>query len=501
MTRVVLALSIVLGVTVLIGGVYGLPSAPNQLVIRNSNDCDNKPSPCVTGAGHTPMTCVAVGPSSAGSANGTSWTNRRAALPTTAARGTRYYMMDGSYSSYTLTTANSGTTRIEIIKAQSYDYGRTADGCTNDISAGWNAATMGSSQATITSFQADLGIDYVTMDGNGQYSGPGCGDAPGSSSNASDCGIFLGPLTSSGGSFFFAGSWNNGATRNSNWILRYIEGQGGGDAANANFDEDIVFRDGTNNTLIDHVWLHDSGCEFFKVPWVDGFTLSNSYIHKNYSAAACHGQMWEGEVTSNNMDFHGNVISDIGSGSTGVWAIWGGNHNNWVVYDNVFIRPNGSTRGGLSNGMVACIHAELGTHCQNWKIIGNTFINVDPYIFIYNESVDGTYWFQNNLAYNSNVGFDTAVFANGIQGAATLTQDHNSYLNSGSPGGGTGTITVTSGAANPFVDWINYNYHLVSNATNWNNGGTQSSPYTVDRDGNARPGGDGIWNTGAYEFQ
>jgi len=68
-------------------------------------------------------------------------------LPATLIRGDVYYLADGDYGKYTFKTANSGTTRITIKKAQAYDYGRSADGCSNDISAGWNQGTMGAGQA------------------------------------------------------------------------------------------------------------------------------------------------------------------------------------------------------------------------------------------------------------------------------------------------------------------------------------------------------------------
>ena len=66
------------------------------------------------------------------------------------------------------------------------------------IGAGWNASTMGSSQAVFASTGSALTIstDYFTMNGNGNSMASGCGGAPGSTVAAepptpSDCGFRL----------------------------------------------------------------------------------------------------------------------------------------------------------------------------------------------------------------------------------------------------------------------------------------------------------------------
>jgi hypothetical protein len=132
------------------------------------------------------------------------------------------------------------------------------------------------------------------------------------------------------------------------------------------------------------------------------------------------------------------------------------------------------------------------------KFIGNSVIN---YVSDYSGSLGirsennngGSYTWQNNLFYNStSVGFSL----NG----ASLTENHNSWLNSGSPAKGTGDITVTSGAPNPFVDWPNGDFRLVNQNSDWTGGVALSSPFNVDIAGNARPGSDGVWNRGAYEY-
>src|SRR5277367_3178033 len=92
--------------------------------------------------------CHAVSPNGSGSKTGADWNDAYAGLPSTLVRGDIYYLADGNYgNNLSVTTAASGTTTITLKKAQSYDYGRSSEGCSNDISAGWNASTMGASQA------------------------------------------------------------------------------------------------------------------------------------------------------------------------------------------------------------------------------------------------------------------------------------------------------------------------------------------------------------------
>ena len=163
--------------------------------------------------------------------------------------------------------------------------------------------------------------------------------------------------------------------------------------------------------------------------------------------------------------------------------------SNWNIYNNIF------TQLDVSNGIFACINS--GSRCTNINFYGNTLVTgsrTNPSL-IYSENTGSTYTVRNTLAYNYN-----GLTIQGGPGSATVTQDHNTWLNSGSPGGGTGTITVTSGAPNPFVDYAGLDYRLASNNANWNNGTALASPFNMDAAGNARPGADGIWNTGALQF-
>lgn len=440
--------------------------------------------------------CVAVGPSSAGTGDGSSWTNRRNNLPTTLVRGNTYYLMDGSYGSYSMTTANSGTTTVTIKKAQSYDFGRSSDGCSNDISSGWNAATMGSSQAVFSDLSTTTRtVGYIIWDGNGQ-SQFSCGSSSVANGVPSDCGIKLSTTSASDTGGLDLGSFNNFSTPSLNWTFKYMEWQGSGDS-NTVEQNGIWCKDGCNNLVLDHVYWHDAGTDFIKLPFSTGATFSYSHFKQNRSTASFHGQMYMSEAGASNVNFYSDVIQDIQG--TAIWTFnTGGEPNNFNVYNSVVVYTNGSGRPATSNGIFACINT--GSHCTNIRFIGNTVINGkadSPGAFgILDENGSGSYTWQNNLFYSNQ---STAIGFN-LGAGTTFTEDHNSWLNSGSPRNGTGDITVTSGAPNPFTDWTNSDYTLASNNADWEGGTTLSSPFNVDMAGAARPDINGVWNRGAFQF-
>jgi hypothetical protein len=454
-------------------------------------------------AAYSYAACHAVGPTAAGDGSGSSWANRMNNLPSTLVRGDTYYLADGNYGKYTFTTPNSGTTRITIKKAQAYDYGRASDGCSNDISAGWNAASMGSGQANWSEFYGGTATPqpgYLTLDGNGKGNVTGCGIAPSAKAAASDCGLKITASIGQDSDFDIGLNNNDGQHRTPSWTIRNFEIQGGGDANNGEWsEEEIRCRGGCDNFVVDHVYFHDTGCDFFKIPWTTSFVVQNSYIKQNISSATCHGQLWYSEVQISNVDFHSNIIQDIQG--TGIWVcLTGCLATNVSIYNNVIWRPSNSNRPGTSNGIFSCINP--GNQCTNWSFIGNDVINYTAdYSGALGTHCDGnpdTFIWENNLFYGitpgDRIGFQTC--------GGTLTESHNTYLNSGTPLSGTSStdVIVASGAPNPFVDWPNGNFNLASQNSNWTNGLSLGSPYNVDFLGNSRPGPDGAWDRGAYEY-
>ena len=447
--------------------------------------------------------CHAVGPTSTGDGSGSNWSNRMKSLPATLIRGDVYYLADGDYGKYTFKTANSGTTRITIKKAQAYDYGRSADGCSNDISAGWNQGTMGAGQANWGEFYGggtSPQPGYLTLDGNGKSTISGCGISPTTLTSSSDCGLKITASIGQDSDFDIGQNNNDGQHRSSSWTIKYVEVQGGGDANNgAQSEEEIRCRGACDNFLVDHVYFHDSGCDFFKVPWTTSFIVQNSYIKQNKSSATCHGQLWYSEVNVSNVDFHNNVIQDIQG--TGLWVcLTGCQSSNFTIYNNVIWRASGSTRPGPSNGIFSCINP--GNRCTNWAFIGNDVINYTAdYAGALGTHCDGnpnTITWQNNLFY----GITPADRIDFQLCGGTLTEGNNTYLNSGKPKSGTNStdIVIPTGAPNPFTNWPNAVFTLASQDANWTGGQALTAPYNVDFVGSPRPGSDGAWNRGAFQF-
>lgn len=441
--------------------------------------------------------CHAVGPTPTGNGSGSDWSNR-AALPTTLVRGDTYYLMDGNYGNYHFSTANSGTTRVTVKKAQNYDYGRTSDGCPNDISAGWNAATMGNAQAVFSNFSAGSAVGYITIDGNGQdTTNPGCGTSQTTHTAASDCGIKVVDSKGSIGAFNPIGSYNNFNSPSNGWTIRYTEVQGAGDS-NTSVEEDTLWcRDGCNDLKVEHSYWYNTACVFVKLPHSTGATFTYNVFKQNYSSSTCHGQMYMDEGDTSNITFADNIIQDIQG--TAVWTFNTGAHaSNYLIYNNVLVRTQGSSRPGTSNGILACINA--GSTCTNIKFIGNSVVNYTAdypgALGIRDENGNGSYVWQNNLFYD--IPADRIAFSLGP--GTTLTEDHNSWLDSGSPRNGADDITVTSGAPNPFVDWPSGDFRLANQNSDWGNGATLAAPLNVDMAGSQRPGSDGTWNRGAYEY-
>jgi hypothetical protein len=448
--------------------------------------------------------CHAVSPTGSGSKNGTSWSNAMNQLPSTLVRGDTYYMADGNYAVYNFVTPNSGTTTITVKKAQSYDFGRASDRCTNDIAAGWNAATMGSGQAIWPELFGGTSTPqpgYFILDGNGQSAGIGCGQAPSLNLPATDCGLRVSINTVGQDSGFDIGQNNNdGQHRSSSWTLKHFEIQGGGDANNgAQSEEEIRCRGACDNFVVENSFMHLSGCDFFKVPWTTSFIVQNTFINQNKSSATCHGQLWYTEVNASGVDFHSNIIQDIQG--TGIWVcLTGCQASGWNIYNNVIWRPMGDQRPGTANGIFSCINS--GNRCTNMSFIGNSVVNYTAdYAGALGIHCDGnanTFTWQNNLFYgitpSDRIDFQLC--------GGTLTESHNTYLDSGTPKSGTSSTDtfVTSGAPIPFVNWTSVDFRLASQNSDWSKGGTLSSPYNIDAVGNARPGSDGIWDQGAYQY-
>lgn len=430
----------------------------------------------------------AVSPAGSGSHTGADWNNALAGFPATWVRGDIYCLADGSYTSgLTVNTAVSGTSTIEVRKAQSYD--ATCSGL-----AGWNTSTMGSGQAVITGANPIATVaNYVVLNGNGTQTLPGCGGAPGSTVTAqppviTDCGIRLGDgsTLSSQGLLKMTGA---------NDTAEYIELN----AAGSNTGEEWeVFgpTGGSGPMLYSHIYGHNAGCVYMQ-DLGSGTTVDRSYFWgtQTNGATSCHGQA-EFEIGgTNNGVRSNNVYQDISGTAVWTFAASVGTNNNWLYYNNVvFFSSPSQTFGGLSDAVLDCIN---GNTCTNFVFNQNSVVGC-PATGIEGHQcgigfADGasgcSLSMQNNLWYS-------IVSASLTQCTGmTLTEDHNSYLNSPALGSGTNDVHVASGSPNPFVNYPASNFNLASENANWNNRFALSAPYTTDVNGNTF-----TTDRGAYQF-
>jgi hypothetical protein len=433
--------------------------------------------------------CHAVSAAGAGTKDGSSWTNAFQFSSLSPVRGDVYYFADGTYGTLDFETAASGTLTVTFKKAQSYDFGRTSDGCSNDISSGWNASTMGASQAVFNSnsFGATIYVNapYFVMNGNGTTATSGCGGTvsqlvalsfTASPPNAKDCGFKLDNHTGGAAKEIY-----NASPSTSQMQYSYVE-----IAASAiNSDQEIT--GGVSGDTYTHMYGHNSGCVYFQYTG-DNKTVSYSFWNgtETQGGSACHGQyLFENGSTSNGTEHH-NVYKDITGTAVYTFANTSQNHNNWVFYDNVYTSTsNSSDLGHLSDGIVACIN---NGSCTNFLFYDNSIINVGGAIGIEFEVSPGTGTVRNNLWYN-------AQPPSGGYLAMDATEDHNSFLhNSGLCGTGTADVCDDS-SGSPFVNWQAGNFALASDASDWNNRASLASPFNADMVGT-------VFSTdrGAYQF-
>jgi hypothetical protein len=436
--------------------------------------------------------CHAVGPSATGSGSGANWSNMMS-LPsgTSWVRGDVYYFADGGYgNSLSLGTGVSGTTIIELRKAQSYDFGRASDGCSNDISAGWNASTMGSSQAVIASSGSgalvSISSGYWTINGNGNEAATeiGCGGVAanppatmtGPSPNPSACGIKIDNSTCTSTATDGCDGGNgvmHGGGPNIIWESVEWKGQGLNSNGNNNSETYFWFASGGSlaNVIIRYSYLHNASTTYFTV--VSGGWNTGSFDH-NYGWGIFDGSTNHGEAIqlqgSNGSDvIHHNIFRDQQTNGD-VVAVITGTQSNMAFYDNVdFCSPGGtSTTCRHNDGVIGCFNSQT---CAGYLIYDNTFS------------------FPSNCGWNVTGGPSTMTVKDNLfykcgsvgMAGGTNTIDYNSYLNSGQSAVGSHDVSNNS-APDPFVSSTNLS--LASENSLWNNRVSLGAPYDTDEAGN-----------------
>jgi hypothetical protein len=439
----------------------------------------------------------------AGTANGSDWSNAYPALPAGLVRGVTYYIAAGSYPAYTFKTPDSGTTTITIKSATITDHG---------TSTGWSATYAG--QAV---FSASSGIglrflsDYWILDGNGTYSGAGCGTGgsgcsikiDGTSCSASECddlGICV-------------AAYLGLPSCPTNITVKYVEIAGRGDSGTNTHRDNNVHDDsnggtssngGGNTFTFQHLYIHDSSGVPFFTERANNITIDHCWVVKNRSTSVNHAEALA-DANSGNFTISNSVWQDIeGSGYlVELSRSESGNAPNWSIYGNIFMYQSGNpnARTGVGDGVIACINGKV---CSNWLIYNNTFLDINWGLtsrVCLNCTAEGgtgsSATVYNNLWWSNSMPADNAVACSGC----TLTQDYNSYLSTTPPRARGKHDLVDTSSPLPFVGWSASppDFHLAREKADWTGGTVLPSPYNIDPDWVTR-GSDGTWERGAFEF-
>ena len=429
-------------------------------------------------SGNLHAACHTVTPSGSGSKTGADWNNALANLPATLTRGDIYYLADGSYGSYTFN--QSGTAAVEIRKAQSYD---------NCTSTGWNTSTMGSAQAVFgTNRQFSILSAGLVINGNGQQTTPGCGGSVGNDPTAAlatptDCGIKVDNSASG-----VTDGISDGAEAVP-FTLEYVEYYGSGNATTENY---LIRADNSPGATLKHMYLHRFGSVCVVVGGASNFVFTDNYMFRNQvtpGSDPAHGQCLESGGDGGHFTVARNVFRDLGG--TAIIMAWVGSGQTesgpYLYYDNLIWNTPGYTPAYPSaNGLLACIN---GFTCNGVTLSANTIVGMPMGAQTGIDSeTGGNFTVENNIWYSDAVIGDLAT-------GGTFTEDHNSYLASGtSCPSGTANV-CSSGSANPFTSWTTGNFTPASDGSNWNNRASLGAPYNVDADGNTF-----TTDRGAFQF-
>ena len=454
---------------------------------------------CASLSAHA-LTCVAVKTTASGAGTGADWTDAIAYSSLAGSgfvRGDLYYLADGNYgATLSLSTAASGTTTIELRKAQSYDFGRSSDGCTNDISAGWNASTMGASQAgwhassgggaAIVSFSSG----YWILNGNGQNAGTtevGCGGVnlspPSAMTNylgGTACGILIDDSTCTstatngcnpgGGVLHGAGA---------GIVIESIElfGQGLNSNGNNNSEPYGWFANGTlTSVAISHNYIHNMGTTAFTVVngnWNNG-SFDHNYHWGEFDGSVNHGESVQYQGANSGSVIHHNIWRDQQTNADVAGTDTGGNSTSLSIYDNADICSAGGTA-------TTCRHndgdvANFGTGILTALVYNNTWAHPSACGYVIgggSGNIASTITLNNNVYY----GCSGVDMTNGAGG--TNNVDYNSYLNSSKSVVGAHDVSNNS-ASNPFTN-VNLGVQLAVDGSNYNNRLSLGSPYdTLD---------------------
>lgn len=387
-----------------------------------------------------------------GAGTGTDWTDAYSSLPASLVRGDTYYVAGGSYPSYTLTTAQSGTSTITIKKATASDHG---------TETGW-VASYGTSQAVWTGF-FHIRAPWIVFDGQ----------------ERNELDWFSGAAY--GFKIQHNGNWvhmwiGNNSTPCTNITVKYVyvaaqigvlPVQGSGNTPYA-----ISTQTGDNNVMnrnytFSRVFVEGSNNPFF-IRQTIGAIVEYCVADKTCGSAAFHGEM-----------------------VNGFYHYSGGPIVRYCHFRNAYNGASGYPAGG-GTGCIALADTPSA------EIYGNIFES-----YYCGDGAIAAGWpntntkVYNNTFVNGVAGSGALVRFSQTTGAGSLAYNNIAVNCANSTYNGNHTAANNSTLATSAM--INHAARDFRLAAATAAGTSLSYPYNKDRLGVTR-GADGVWDRGAYEF-
>jgi hypothetical protein len=429
-----------------------------------------------------------VGPSATGTGSGADWNNLKA-WSNTPSRGDTWYLVAGTYSGKTFSTAASASTLITITKATASNYG-------NVTTTGWNSSMAG--QAVFTS-QITFASSYWVFDG--ATSGALW------STNASDYGfnvsLSLVADTSANVCVFI----DTGSTRLSNITIAHVYAYAAAVDCEKYFVDSNNAGQGADYITVQYCyaegWENAVKMDANEATVQTGWLIQYNVFNRTWSTTAYHGE----DVNSAYSDAHLVTVrynwmegTDPDSVATGIIVVLNPpsptvgefQYGDFYVYGNVFKDK------WCGDGLIGGIHHPMTGVCYN-----NTFVNCQ----CGNRSQNWNY--AHIIVNDDQIGPDSVNLINNLvadmygDAGGTGTMVNNSFYNiEGTAEAGTSPQMLSS---NPFANLPSDNLTLAYNTLpgttlgNTNIAGTMST-YDVDAYGNMRGGNGQAWSRGAFQY-
>lgn len=404
-----------------------------------------------------PLSCLAqtyyVRPGASGSNNGSDWNNAYSSLPSSLVRGATYYLATGSYGSYSVDDAASGSSWIRIRKATSGDHG---------TSTGWQSA-YGTGQAVFSAAGTPISITSPYVELNG---GTGSGN--------------------SGHGIRIEVTGSSDATRGvritaANVVVEKCEitSLNPGGVADSSKQDGIYSTSGGGNITIRDCYIHNWKRCGVLLSAATNCVIEGCYFSRTFSTSGAHGQAVQlGPGACSDITIRYCVFKDCHG--TGFIVYLDNSFSNIDTYGCVFWSTEPAEIGiSYTSQAIGSTAGDTATGCD---VYNNTFVNLTGRAasgaIDHNDSGSNNRC-ANNLWYNCNVMFDSATSSDSNSSTGTLS--------------GTNTSRITG---DPFVNSAAGDFRLKAATTA---GVALQAPFNMDP-ANTERGRDGVWDRGAYEF-